>query len=398
MKPENQAGFDRIVETLEGHRDIYNEMSRFALSKKSYDKKTIHDNNYHKCRKMFPKVPSQVVIRAKDAVAAAYRALKKQSRLHDLKEPCEAKGLAMRLDKRLYSWNGDRTVALTAMGGGRVRCTFDTYPKFDEMDGLYESGDPTLFVRDGSPWLAVPFNVPEPTLSNDGGILGVDLGLRRTVTTSEGVVFHDKKFLGRKRRLRYDRRQLQGRRSSSAKRKLRRLKRRERNINRKYCEWVANRILDTDCDTVVMEDLSSLKKNKLGRRSGNSRTSRNRLSQAPFYTFLHIMSYKAPLAGKRVVTVDPAYTSQDDHRGVPRGERKGCRYYACDGLVFDADWQAAITIALRHASTHDRHHPVSFSLPIDGRLNLTGRPPSTGRSCHGPQVRRCKPMALAVGS
>ena len=93
------------------------------------------------------------------------------------------------------------------------------------------------------------------------------------------------------------------------------------------------------------------------------------MSQVPFYQLKQILTYKAPLRGKRVETVSPQYTSQMDCRNQSKEgcTRKGCRFYTADGLVFDADWNAAINIA-------NRHHPTPFCLPLDGRLNFVGRP------------------------
>lgn len=77
-----------------------------------------------------------------------------------------------------------------------------------------------------------------------------------------------------------------------------------------------------------------------------------------------------------MVTVNPAFTSQNDHRGLKRGERKGCRYYASDGVVLDADWNASINIARKYTSKQKINkisHPISFSFPFDGGLNFLGR-------------------------
>ena len=77
-----------------------------------------------------------------------------------------------------------------------------------------------------------------------------------------------------------------------------------------------------------------------------------------------------------MVSVSPVNTSQNDCRsGSKSGTRKGCRYYCNDGIVFDADWNASVNIALR------ADHPTSTPLPIDGRLvALVGRAPSTAQS------------------
>ena len=65
---------------------------------------------------------------------------------------------------------------------------------------------------------------------------------------------------------------------------------------------------------------------------------------------------------------------------VLRGQRKGCRYYASDGVVFDADWNASINIARKFTLKQEInkiYHPISFSAPYDGGLNFLGRVLST---------------------
>jgi len=164
--------------------------------------------------------------------------------------------------------------------------------------------------------------------------------------------------------------------SHSSRKKLRKLKRKERNKNKNLCHHLANKILETNSNTIVLEDLHSLKKTKLRKDNyKSSKSSKNRLSQVPFGMLRDILAYKAPLLGKRIKTVNPAYTSQRDHRGLSGGERKGCRYYASDGAVFDADWNAAINIALKYVQTKEAHgtkHPVSFK-PLNkffARINI----------------------------
>jgi len=138
-------------------------------------------------------------------------------------------------------------------------------------------------------------------------------------------------------------------------------------------------------NTIVLEDLSSLKKNNLGKKNHKKgKSSKNRLSQMSFFELQRILTYKALLNGKRVVTVNPYLTSQLDYRGIEKGERRGCRYYASDGKVFDADWNASINIANKYSKIKEAKgvkHPVSFSIPIDGGLNLMGRLPSTSQLC-----------------
>ena len=118
-----------------------------------------------------------------------------------------------------------------------------------------------------------------------------------------------------------------------------------------------------------MEDLSKIKQTTSKTNEGFKRKRHNNMmSQVPFFQLQQILTYKAPLLGKRVETVSPQYTSKMDCRNQSKEGciRKGCRLYTADGKVFDADWNAAINIA-------NRYHPTPFMLPIDGGLNFVGR-------------------------
>lgn len=366
-----------LLETLIQHQKVWNHMSQKTFQSKQIDKKLIHDSNYHQCRKLFPDCPSQVIIRAKDSVYATYKSIKTLKRLDTLKEPCEQVNLSIRLDKRLYTFLEGNRIKLTTTGK-RIICSYQPYPKFSELFSKYSVCDPLIFYKDNQFWLAVSFEVPTPT-HVEGSCLGVDLGIRRLAVTSEGLALSDKDFLKQKRKLRYLKRVLSSKKkttnSSSARRKLKKLKRKERNKNKNLCHHLANRILQTNASTIVLEDLSSLKKKNLKKDNyKKSKSSKNRLSQVPFGMIRDILTYKAPLLGKVVKTVDPWMTSQLDYRGIEKGIRKGCRYYASDGLILDADWNASINIAQKYVNKLSEKHPISLKAPpLDGGSNLLGR-------------------------
>ncbi len=404
INTQSKTEHDLLLKTLLIHQQIWDHISQDTFKHKNIDKKIMHDRNYHKCRKLFPKAPSQVIIRAKDAVYAAYKSIKSNKKLKSLKKPCKQHNLAIRLDKRLYTFCKNNTIQLTTIRKGkRILCSYNPYPKFAELFSKYSACDPLVFYKDNQFWLSVSFEVPAPTYVANSCI-GVDLGIRRFAVTSEGLSLTDKDFLKQKRILRYQKRVLQSKikttNSHSTRRKLKRLKRRERNKNKNLCHHIANKILQTESNTIVLEDLSSLKKKNLKKNNyKKSKSSKNCLSQVSFGLLKDILTYKALLLGKKVITVNPAYTSQNDHRGLERGERKGCRYYASDGVVFDADWNASINIASKYTLKQEInkiYHPISFSSPLDGGLNFLGRVLSTTQSspiCFERQTQ----LSLAVG-
>ena len=381
--PKNKENFQLLLDTMLEHQKVWNYMSHYTYKTKNINKKLIHDSNYYKCRKLFPKCPSQIIIRAKDSVYATYKAIKSNKQFSKMKKAAKQENLSIRLDKRIYTFLPDNQIKLTTIGK-RIVCDFTPYDKLQELLSTYTLCDPLIFYKDNQFWLSMSFEIPTP-IHIENSYLGVDLGIRRMVTTSEGKAITDKQFLKHKRKLRYLKRQLNSKakttNSHSAKTKLKRIKRKEHNSNKNLCHHLANDILETHSNTIVMEDLSSLKRNKLGKKKYlSSKSSKNKLSQMPFYILLQMLNYKALLKGKKVVTVNPSYTSQDDYRGLERGVRKGCRYYASDGKVLDADWNASINIAKRYSRKKEAKgvkHPISFNEPLDGKLNLMGRLMST---------------------
>ena len=92
--------------------------------------------------------------------------------------------------------------------------------------------------------------------------------------------------------------------------------------------------------------------------------------------FRKIIEQKALFFGKKTETVNPAYTSQTDFRtGKCDGARRGREFVTYDGLVFDADWNAALNIGQKSK------HPVLGSLPLAGRIvPVSGRCQSMHRT------------------
>ncbi len=381
LKTDKQS-YNKIVDTLELYKIVYNELSQWMFNHQKSSKKQLHDKNYYQIKQKFKQCPSQIIIRAIHAVWSTFKTLKSNEQLKDLEQAPIMKNIGMRLDKRICKLLPNNQIALTTLEK-RIVAQFKPYGRFEKLFKTYPMSDPLIFWRNGQLWLSCSFKMPIPTHIEDK-ILGVDLGLKRSFVTSSGKALIDKKFNKDKRIVRYNKRSLRSKaestNSSSAKVKLNKIRRKERNINKNQSHKIANFILKTQASTIILEDLSSLKKNKLGNKKVYKKF-RNRLSQVPFYQILSILSYKALLVGKRVETVNPAFTSQDDFRGLDRGTRKGCRYFSQDKQVYDADWNASINIALRfRKNLQSVQLPFSFKCPFDGGLNLLGRPKSTGQS------------------
>ena len=352
---------------LNEQKCIFNYASEILYnSKTKLDLKPVHDLLYNKLRTKYPSFSSQATIRTEKELISCYRSIK--SNKHKINSFVEKKNLALRLDKRLYSNFTKESISIISnRPQKRCKVSFILYPKIIELFNKYKAKDPLIFYRDNEFYLSIPFIVPNKPKENQD-ILGLDLGCRRLVTTSDGDCILSKDFNRQKRKIRYLKRILNSKKknSHSARIKLKKLSKKEHNISKQYIEKSVNTILkNTNKSIIVIEDLSNIKK-KTNKKYG---LHNNRISQIPFYLFKQILSYKAPLYGKEVKTVNPFMTSQTDSQtGKWKGERKGCRFYSVNKLIYDADWNAAINIAKKSVK-----HPISYCLPLDGKLNILNR-------------------------
>lgn len=371
---DNPQTYDFWVDRLHLVRDCYNYASNIIFNEKiQLGLKPIHNRLYYELRDKFKELPSQMCIQVERALISNYKSIKSNG--HKIDKPIQMKNPSIQLDKRLFSNITRESFKLSnGYGNHRSIVKFVTYPKFNELAEMYKMCDPKLIYNDntGVFYACVPF-LDIPTTPHEDSYLGVDLGMKRIATLSDGTAYSDKKYLSNRRRIRHKKRILQSHKkhSHSAKTKLMKLRLKETNISKNMCHHLANEILKHSGSVVVMEDLTKIKQSTSKTKNGyNRKRHNNAISQIPFYLIRQILTYKALLKGKRVETVSPEYTSRQDCRyGSGVGcKRIGCRFYTKDNMVFDADWNASINIMNRYK------HSNSFSLPIDGRLNLIDRP------------------------
>jgi IS605 OrfB family transposase len=336
---DNEIDNNKIVHMLNSQLFAWNECSKVKFS--SVTKNSIvelHSKFYKSFRENNPNIPSQIVISAEQSVLSSYRSIK--SNKHKIKEAIVKKNPSIRLDKRSYSYkNGVFSIISLDK---RVKCKPFIFSKLQDLISKYNFCDPLLFIRNNEVWIALTFNIPDLLPTNKLAI-GVDLGCVNLAATSEGKLYKDSSFNARKRQLRHLKSSLKSRGTKSARKHLNKLKRKERNINKNLTHHLANKIIsDTKADVIVLENLKSLKVKK------HKYQNKNRISQVPMFELRRILTYKALLHHKQVITVNPSYTSQIDHRtGNKDGQRIGGRYIGKDGKVLHADINAACNIGLR---------------------------------------------------
>ena len=328
---------DELKKLLQMEQMVYNIASKEQFPEKTKSLVILHSKVYKNVRKSNPEIPSQVVIKAEQEVLSAYRSIK--SNRHKITKPIVKTNLSMRLDKRLYSIPDTFSIRITTTGK-RQTYKFVVYSRLKELIEKYPYQDPLIYENDGNVYICLSFENKQPQLKQRLA-LGVDLGIRRSAATSDGRLIIDKSFNERKRRLRHQKDQLKSKGTKSARHKLRfSLKRKERNQNKNQTYLISNSILKTEADTICLENLKSIKRKK------NPYQNKHSISQVPLYELRRVITYKAENMGKTVTLVCPSYTSQRDNvSGKIEGERRGCRFYSKNGMIYDADINAAINIA-----------------------------------------------------
>jgi putative transposase len=216
--------------------------------------------------------------------------------------------------------------------------------------------------REGRRWYVIVVTETGPVpLASTGRSVGVDVGVARFLTTSDGEVVANPRLLkaAQERIADLQRRKQRARPGSGNRRRLRRALAKEwrklRNRRRDFHHKTARRLVDS-CDTLALEDLRVAA--MTARASGTvehpgrnvaAKAGLNRsILDAGWGQFTSILVAKAESAGRRVVLVHPASTSIDCHicgsRCIrPRQDTVVCPTHG----ELDADINGARNIATR---------------------------------------------------
>jgi IS605 OrfB family transposase len=193
----------------------------------------------------------------------------------------------------------------------------------------------------------------------DGPVVGVDLGIARIAVSSDNRFFSGKRIQETNNRYFRLRRVLQAQGTKSARRKLRRLRRREARFRSDVNHTVSKRLVERleSGSTIALEELTGIR----DRAKGQGKRQRRQIAGWSFYDLRQKIEYKAQARGIRVWHVDPAYTSQTcplcGH--ISKSNRQSQSWFCCQqcGYQSNADRVAAINLAQKSESVAG--HPPS---------------------------------------
>lgn len=364
-----------LTETSRQFTEAFNAVCAWGWSNRERNGVRLHHATYRDLKTRLPALVSdlhcQARVKATEAVRSAL-ALRVKGR----KVGCpRSSDCPPRLNKHTFKLDWASSSVRLSTTDGRMTVPFSV-PHFAEKwaGGIPLTAD--LIERNGKWWLHVAVEVPAPKVAPSLEIVGVDLGLAHPAVTSNN------RFLGKRGWRRVEDRNLRLRRSlqstgtKSAKRHLRKMRRRQACF-RRDCDHVLSKEIVTSVEpggTVVLEDLTHIRSRVKTRRGAQAR----RLHGWSFAQLKSFVEYKAEEVGVTVGLVDPRHTSQtcSSCGHVARNNRRSQSEFHCRQCDYrtNADRNAALNIAAKYRT-------VSGTTGADGP---TVKRPNVGtRASHG---------------
>ena len=255
----------------------------------------------------------------------------------------------------------DRKITLTKdLSNIRFRCSKLYHNRLKAYKGNIRIATLSR-TKTGKYFLFVLMDIPDDELirfRKTGNAVGIDLGVKDFVITSDGEVFENRHFFNRtEHRIKVLQKQLCRKVKGSNNRMKQRIRlatayERLANQREAYIHYVANALLK-DYDTICMEDLNvrgMLRNHKLAKA----------IAEVGLYRFRTVLTDKAVLNGKSVVFVDRFYPSSKTC--------SVCGYVKKDLTLKDREWTCP-----ECGTHHDRDVNASVNILNEGKRIIGSR-------------------------
>ncbi|MDH6108591.1 putative transposase [Kitasatospora sp. MAP12-15] len=358
LLPRSAYDADAMAATLRACNRGARLASEIAFRTGKVRRNDLHDEVYYRLKAEFD-LGAQAAVRTVKKVCDAYATLAGNIRSGQLtgksRRKAESKPIGFRedaaqpFDDRMLTWNlDDRTVSIWTVAGRIKGIPFVCSPQALELLAS-RKGESDLVLRDGQWFLYATVELLEPPVSEPTGWIGVDLGIVNIATTSDGQIMSGRRVDRYRKRMRTTVANLQAKRTKSAKRRLKALRRRESRFATDTNHCISKTIVTTAERTscgIALEDLKGIRQRVTAKKD-----QRYRLHSWAFAQLGGFVEYKARRAGVAVVHVDPRNTSRQCSQcwHTHRSNRVSQSWFACRscGSVMNADLNASRNIAHR---------------------------------------------------
>ncbi|KFI21699.1 RNA-guided endonuclease InsQ/TnpB family protein [Nitrosococcus oceani] len=328
-----------LKETMRVFNDACNAIAEVAFREQCASKFALQKLVYADVRKQFG-LSAQLTIRAIAKVVEAYK--------RDKSKQCFFKPTgAVVYDQRILSFKGlDRASLVTMQGRVSIPIQMGQYQR---VQWHRAKGQADLVLVKGAFFLLVVIDTPEAPPIDPSGFIGIDLGITKVATDSDGGSFCGSTVERVRQRYHRLRRRLQSKGTRSAKRHLKKIRRKEAQFRRSQNHIISKRLVEKAKDTgrgIALEALKHIRSRTTVRKSDRAKH-----SGWSFFQLQSFIEYKAKLAGVFVQYIDPWYTSRTCSAcgHADKANRKTQSHFQCVscGYTDNADINAAINIAAR---------------------------------------------------
>jgi len=289
----------KLVElTLKQVNAACNDISQVAFTENIFNQFRLHHQVYYQIRDKFS-LPANHTIRAISKVIDAYKSDKRT--LHTF-----SKTSAIDLDARLFNINTKEQKVNITLLNKRITTRFlCAKAQYEVLQGA-SIKQSKLCVANKKAYLLLSIEVPDEQSYLIEGVIGIDLGIVNIITTSDGTILSGQHLNNTRFKYQLKRSSLQKKGSHAAKRKLRKISKRESNFVKDVNHCLSKKLIlqaVSERKALALEDLKGIRDTQVNRF-------RRSLQSWAFYQLRSFIEYKAKLYGVPIILVAPHYTSQ----------------------------------------------------------------------------------------
>ena len=362
-----------LIQTMRLFNLACQEVLDYGFESEDYNKTRLNRATYKEIREKYSSLPSALVQTARDQSSDMLKRSRKEAKKdkdcndYYKYKPVKKEFSSIRYDKRTMKVFLESGYCTLSTIFGRLRYRF-TLPEYYNQYLDWKINNGQLLIKDNNCWLHIQVEKDNPEPINDDSRLGVDLGINNIAVCSDNSFYNSKHHKKVKGRYQHLKRELQSKGTRSAKRKLRKIRERERRFVMDMNHCLSKELVAKPYGVIAMEDLTGIK----SKRRNKGKTFNKQLGSWSYAELRQFVEYKAEALGKEVICINPEYTSQtcSECGYVDKGNRKGHTFkcMSCD-FELNADLNASRNIATFSRSVSGRsfvNRPNVASVEAEG--------------------------------